>query len=204
MQKNREERGVFMDHELETSILKLQKDGLRLYGALSEFYFWLGYRSMSDILRDKFMRLADCNMETRRAFVEDTGEMIAPAKGEDGRPVFSYASHEPPRTYRLQWQEGTNEPEDKPNVSNGEDTVSREIPTRQPWEDGFSGSSGLAPDGKGKRAMYDASLDRWLKYEEDAARLYEKMASKSHPETYGMWVDMMREAREETERLRND
>lgn len=34
----------------------------------------------------------------------------------------------------LQWQEGTNEPEDEPNVSNGEDVLPKEPPTRQPWE----------------------------------------------------------------------
>lgn len=34
----------------------------------------------------------------------------------------------------LQWQEGTNEPEDEPNVSNGTDVLPKEPPTKQPWE----------------------------------------------------------------------
>lgn len=38
----------------------------------------------------------------------------------------------------LQWQEGTNEPEDEPNISNGEDVLPKEPPTKQPWEKSHS------------------------------------------------------------------
>ena len=33
---------------------------------------------------------------------------------------------------RLQWQEGTAEPEDEPNISNGVDLVPKRTPTKQP------------------------------------------------------------------------
>ena len=32
----------------------------------------------------------------------------------------------------LQWQEGTDEPEDEPNISNGVDVIPREFQTQQP------------------------------------------------------------------------
>lgn len=32
----------------------------------------------------------------------------------------------------LQWQEGTDEPEDEPNISNGVDVIPREVQTKQP------------------------------------------------------------------------
>ena len=187
---------MHMDHELEASILKLQKDGLRLYGALAEFYFWLGYRNMGDILREKFLSLAERNMDTRQRFVEDTGEMIAPKRGQ------SFSKKEEPRTYRLQWQEGTDEPEDEPNVSNGTDILPKNPPTEQPWEKGFSGSSGPVPTEKDKvRTMYDASLDRWLVYEEDAARLYGEMADKRQE---GFWEELRNESQDEIARLRKN
>ena len=33
---------------------------------------------------------------------------------------------------RLQWQEGTAEPEDEPNISNGVDLIPKKTPTKQP------------------------------------------------------------------------
>ena len=41
----------------------------------------------------------------------------------------------------LQWQEGTDEPEDEPNVSNGTDVLPKEPPTKQPWEKSYSAHS---------------------------------------------------------------
>ena len=38
------------------------------------------------------------------------------------------------RVNQLQWQEGTDEPEDEPNISNGEDVEPKRTPTRQPYE----------------------------------------------------------------------
>lgn len=46
----------------------------------------------------------------------------------------------------LQWQEGTDEPEDQPNISNGTDTEPKDPPTRQP---GMSHDSG--------------KMERWLR-----------------------------------------
>jgi hypothetical protein len=181
-----------VDYTLESSILKLQKDGLRLYGALAEFYFWLGYKSMWDILRHKFLTLAERNMETRRRIVEDTGEMIAPRK--------SFDSDDKPRTYRLQWQEGTDEPEDEPNLSNGVDVIHRYTPTLQPWETAPSGASGKPPSTvKDIHEMYDISLDRWLKYEEDALRLYSEMTDKTGDY---FWQEQRDEAADEVARLK--
>ena len=192
-----------MEHELEASVLKLQKDGLRLYGALAEFYFWLGYRKMGDILQDKFMTLARRNMETRRRFVEETGEMIAPAGKQEERSGASSPAVEPPKTYRLQWQEGTMEPEDEPNISNGVDVLPKNPPTRQPWEELPSGSSGNPPEGAKERdAMYDASLDRWLSYETEAVGIYGKMME--HHKQEDLWQTMRDEAMEETGRLRDN
>lgn len=189
-----------MDYELESSILKLQKDGLRLYGALAEFYFWLGYRKMSDILQNKFMRLAEANVETRRRIVEDTGEMIG--NGKMDKVSYKYPLAGTTKTYRLQWQEGTDEPEDQPNVSNGVDILPKTPPTEQPWEKGFAGSSGPAPtDKEDKHTMYDASLDRWLAYENDAAMLYSKMADKKQD---GFYEELRNEAQEEIGRLRGN
>jgi len=178
-----------MDYTLEASILKLQRDGLRLYGALAEFYFWLGYKSMWDILRHKFLTLAERNVETRRRMVDRTGEMIAP-RSFDSKP----------QTYRLQWQEGTDEPEDEPNLSNGVDVIQRYAPTVQPGEDVASGSSGKPPSTvKDIHEMYDISLDRWLRYEEDALRLYGEMTDKTGDY---FWQEQRDEAADEVARLK--
>ena len=102
----------------------------------------------------------------------------------------------------LAFKEGTDEPEDEPNVSNGKDILPKNPPTEQPWEKGFSGSSGSVPTEKDKvHAMYDASLDRWLAYEEEAARLYADMADNRQE---GFWEEMRNEAQDEIERLRKN
>ena len=42
----------------------------------------------------------------------------------------------------LQWQEGTDEPQDEPNISNGTDVVPKRTPTRQPGEPHYAYSMG--------------------------------------------------------------
>lgn len=166
-------------HDLEQRILRIQMDGIKLYGALAEFYYWLGNNRMSDILSEKFMKLAQRSIDTRMFFVGEYGEMISPS-----RPAKNSITL--PKTYRLQWQEGTEEPGDKSDSAD------------MPWER-WTGSSGKAPESEDeKNRMYDLSLDWWLAYEREALNLYSMMSEKSDN---SMWGEMADESREEISRL---
>ena len=86
-----------------------------------------------------------------------------------------------PKVTQLQWQEGTNEPEDEPNVSNGEDTLPKKPPTRQPWEQPIVGISGKSkPDANDIDRIYNDGLKRWLAYEETAVKIYKELANDNY------------------------
>jgi hypothetical protein len=109
---------------------------------------------------------------------------------------MSGAKDENGRVTQLQWQEGTDEPEDEPNISNGIDTMPKQPPTRQPWEQPIAGVSGEAPKKEDLDRLYNEGLRRWLAYEKAAADLYQQI-----PPADGWYEDLLLSAEEEIERL---
>lgn len=156
-----------MTHELAKEMLDLQESGIRLYANLSEFYHWLGEHRMSRILHMKLQEAVDNYLSTRFMLLDKNGY----AKPREP-PLYGDSK---PKVTRLQWQEGTNEPEDEPNISNGEDILPKKPPTRQPWEMPIVGMSGKSAPKEDIDRLYNDGLNRWLAYEETAVKLYQEL-----------------------------
>ena len=184
-----------MEKDLE-KVLALQEAGVKLYVDLAEFFCWLGEDRIGNILREKAQETLGDVVTLRCEFVKDYGYAAGKKK-----PALSGAS-KPGKVTQLQWQEGTNEPEDEPNVSNGVDIIPKD-PTRQPWEQpaliGMSGSN--APeDAEELDKLYYAGLGCWLAYEQAAADLYRELYDTVGTRHYKA---LMLQAEEEVRRLKD-
>jgi hypothetical protein len=185
---------IGVEKDLE-KVLALQEAGVKLYTDLAEFFWWLGEERIANILREKAQETLGDSIVMRFDFIAGHGY----AAGK--KPAMSGAS-KPGKVTQLQWQEGTVEPEDEPNVSNGVDVIPKD-PTRQPWEQpalvGLSGSN--APgDAEELDKLYYAGLGCWLAYEQAAADLYRELY-----DTVGQrhYKALMLQAEEEVRRLKD-
>lgn len=183
-----------MEHDLELQVLDLQTAGIKLYADLAEFYHWLGKPRMERILWNKVQEAVDNNLSTRFLLIDRYGGIIK--RSEPPEPDMSGAKDSQGRVTQLQWQEGTDEPEDEPNISNGVDTMPKKPPTRQPWEQPLTGVSGEAPKKEDIDRLYNEGLRRWLAYEKAGVELYGQI-----PPTDGWYEDLLLTAEKEVECL---
>lgn len=183
-----------MEHDLELQVLDLQAAGVKLYADLAEFYHWLGETRMERTLWNKVQEAVDNNLSTRFLLIDHYGGIIK--RREPPEPDMSGAKDKNGRVTQLQWQEGTNEPEDEPNISNGVDTMLKKPPTRQPWEQPIVGVSGDAPKKEDIDRLYNEGLRRWLAYEKAAVDLYQQI-----PPANGWYEDLLLSAEQEVEQL---
>jgi rubrerythrin len=113
---------------------------------------------------------------------------------------MSGAKDENGRVTQLQWQEGTDEPEDEPNISNGVDTMPKKPPTRQPWEQPIlpGRSFQAAPKKEEIDHLYNEGLRRWLAYEQASIDLYSKLEDKD-----GWYAELIDEAKKEVATIKD-
>ena len=171
-------------------VLKLQDSGIELYRSLTELYYWLGEERMARILRLKLQEAVVDNITTRYMLIDERGLLKS-------REPPSMSGSGESKVTQLQWQEGTNEPEDEPNVSNGEDTLPKKPPTRQPWEQPIVGISGKSkPDANDIDRIYNDGLKRWLAYEETAIKVYQGLSADNK-----WYKELLHEAMREVESI---
>ena len=183
-----------MEHDLELQVLDLQAAGIKLYADLAELYHWLGESRMERTLWNKVQEAVDNNLSTRFLLIDRYGGIIK--RSEPPEPDMSGAKDKQGRVTQLQWQEGTDEPEDEPNISNGVDTMPKKPPTRQPWEQPIAGVSGEAPRKEDIDRLFNEGLRRWLEYEKAAVELYGQI-----PPTDGWYEDLLLTAEKEVDCL---
>lgn len=185
-----------MEHDLELEMLDLQAAGIKLYADLAEYYYWLGADRMSRILFQKLEEAIDNNLTTRFQLIDQYGGIIQkpPEKNMSG------AKDKNGRVTQLQWQEGTDEPEDEPNISNGVDTMSKKPPTRQPWEQPIlpGRSFQSAPKKEDIDHLYNEGLRRWLAYEQASIDLYSQLEDKD-----GWYAELIDEAKKEVATIKD-
>lgn len=184
-----------MEHDLELQMLDLQAAGIKLYADLAEFYHWLSEPRMERTLWNKLQEAVDNNLSTRFQLIDRYGGIIQkpPEKNMSGAKDKKTG-----KVTQLQWQEGTDEPEDEPNISNGIDTMPKKPPTRQPWEQPIlPGQSFMsAPKKEDIDRLYNEGLRRWLAYEKAAVDLYQQI-----PPADGWYEDLLLSAEKEVECL---
>lgn len=185
-----------MEHDLELEMLVLQAAGLKLYADLAEFYYWLGQGRMSRILCQKLEEAIDNHLTTRFQLIDRYGGIIKPREP----PSMSGAKDKQGRVTQLQWQEGTDEPEDEPNISNGVDTMPKKPPTRQPWEQPIlpGRSFQSAPKKEDIDHLYNEGLRRWLAYEQASIDLYSQLEDKD-----GWYAELIDEAKKEVATIKD-
>ena len=183
-----------MEHDLELQMLDLQAAGIKLYADLAEFYHWLSEPRMERTLWNKLQEAVDNNLSTRFLLIDRYGGIIK--RSEPPEPDMSGAKDKKGRVPQLQWQEGTDEPKDEPNISNGVDTMPKKPPTRQPWEQPITGVSGEAPKKEDIDRLYNEGLRRWLEYEKATVELYGQI-----PPADGWYEDLLLTAEKEVECL---
>lgn len=169
-----------MSYSLESSILRLQMDGIFLYSELAEVLAWLGYTGLSDYARTRFLALAKRNLATRRQIIKDCGEIVFP-RGmlKWWRPLRRRKPEAKERSgYVLEWQDGTEEPEDEPNDSNGEDVIYRPLVTVQPWMRRRESGS-MTMNESMKKSVMECAMDRCASYEINAWKLYSNMVGQN-------------------------
>lgn len=168
-------------------VLEFQESGIKLYRALTELYYWLKEERMARILRLKLQEAVVDNITTRYMLIDERGLL------KSREPPS--ASGDAEKKTQLQWQEGTNEPEDEPNTSNGEDVLPKTPPTRQPWEQPIVGISGDSnPSEKDIDRLYNDGLKRWLAYEKNAVKVYQGLSADNE-----WYKELLHEAMREVE-----
>jgi hypothetical protein len=191
-----------VEHKLELEVLDFQQAGIKLFAELAEFYHWLGERQIRNRMEIKLQEAVDNNLSTRLQLIDRYGYLIRPRQ-------VTMSGEDKPKKTQLQWQEGTDEPEDEPNISNGVDTMPKKPPTRQPWEQPIlpGNSYDSAPkDSAIIDRLYNEGLKRLLAYEKAAVELYQKMVEKYHDNYDGdyLYSDLLDEAKAEVEQLEED
>ena len=193
-----------MEHKLELEVLEFQQAGIKLFAELAEFYHWLGERQIRNRMEMKLQEAVDNNLSTRMQLIDRYGYLIRPKQ-----VTMSGATDQNGRVTQLQWQEGTDEPEDEPNISNGVDTMPKKPPTRQPWEQPILPGNSYDPapkDSAESDRLYNEGLKRLLEYERKAVELYQKMVEKYHDNYDGdyLYSDLLTDAKAEVSQLEED
>ena len=185
-----------MEHDLELQMLDMQAAGIKLYADLAEYFYWLGAGRMSRFLFQKLEEAIDNNLTTRFQLIDRYGGIIQ----KPPENTMSGAKDKNGKVTQLQWQEGTDEPEDEPNISNGVDTMPKKPPTRQPWEQPIlPGQSFMsAPKKEDIDHLYNEGLRRWLAYEQACVDMYGQLN-----DTDGWYSELRREAEKEVATIKD-